>query len=197
MDCSLIYNGVNIPIKSNSKEYIENLGLKENQYMIAVGRFVEEKGFHDLIEAYKNIETSVKLVIVGDADHENDYSLKLKKQARENGVILTGFIRGEKLNQIFSYAKLFVMPSYHEGLPIALLEAMSYNLDILVSDIPANLKVNLDNNDYFPLGDIDKLKEKLKEKILSKNKKDFIKIIKTQYNWDTISKEIYNLYLKA
>jgi len=197
LDCKLIHNGVNIPTKSNNKNYIESLGLKEKMYIIAVGRFVEEKGFHDLIDAYKKIDTKLTLVLVGDADHKSEYSITLKDTAKVNNVILTGFIQGENLNQIFTYAKLFVMPSYHEGLPIALLEAMSYNLDVLVSNIPANLEVQLDDSDYFNVGDVENLKYALVKKILNKNERNFIPLINKKYNWDIISNEINLVYKKA
>ncbi len=186
-DAVLIYNGVTIPAKSENTDYIGALGLTSQEYIIAVGRFVEEKGFLDLVEAYAKINTKIKLVLVGDADHENNYSRSLKKQAKESGVILTGFLNGEKLNQIYTHAKLFLLPSYHEGLPISLLEAMSYNLDILVSDIPANLEVNLEKDDYFKVGDVQKLTESLKRKLSVKNKRDFSSVINEKYNWDTIA----------
>jgi len=185
-DAVLIYNGVTTPAKSEKTNDIEALGLTSQEYMIAVGRFVEEKGFLDLVEAYAKINTKTKLVLVGNADHENNYSRLLKKQAKESGVILTGFLNGEKLNQIYTHAKLFVLPSYHEGLPISLLEAMSYNLDVLVSDIPANLEVNLEKDDYFKVGDVQKLSEALKRKLLVKGKRDFSKVINEKYNWDVI-----------
>jgi starch synthase len=198
-DCELIYNGVNLPIKSNRTDYIELLNLKPNKYCIAVGRFVEEKGFHDLIQAYKKIDTNIKLVLVGDADHEDEYSLFLKKLAKENNIVLTGFIKGEKLNQIFSHTKLFIMPSYHEGLPIALLEAMSYNLNVLVSDIPANVEVQLDESDYFKVGDIDDLSNKLSIKLSKDINRNFSNLIEKKYNWNLIAKhtkEVYKEILK-
>ena len=93
----LIYNGINIPSKSNSDDYIKSIGLERYRYIIAVGRFVEEKGFHDLIRAFTCIdERKIKLVLVGDADHETNYSRNLKQMANNNGVTLTGFIKGEK-----------------------------------------------------------------------------------------------------
>jgi len=128
-------------------------------------------------------------VLVGDADHESDYSKALKIKAENNGVILTGFIKGEKLNQIFTHAKLFVLPSYHEGLPISLLEAMSYNLDILVSDISANKEVTLVSSDYFEVGNIKDLTKSLKRKLSDNNKRDFSSILKEKYNWDKIAKK--------
>ena len=193
----LVYNGVNVPIPSISTSYIDTLGIEKNNYIIGIGRFVEEKGFHDLIEAYKNIDTELKLVIVGDADHESQYSLKLKSMEKEQGVILTGFIKGEQLNQIFSHAKLFVMPSYHEGLPIALLEAMSYDLDILVSNIPANLEVDLEKSDYFEVGNIESLKKALEVKLKNKNiTRNFKKLISWKYNWDIIAQDVKTIYWK-
>jgi glycosyltransferase involved in cell wall biosynthesis len=73
-DTHLIYNGVNLPTIATEDNYITKLGLNKNKYIIGVGRFVEEKGFLDLIEAYSQIDTNVKLVLVGDADHETNHS---------------------------------------------------------------------------------------------------------------------------
>ncbi len=194
-DAHLVYNGVNLPKVAKKDDYIRSLGLEKNKYIIGVGRFVEEKGFSDIIKAYSQIKTDVKLVLVGDADHETNYSKTLKKEATDAGVVLTGFIRGEKLNQIFSHALLFAMPSYHEGLPIALLEAMSYNLDVLVSDIPANLEVNLGTENYFKVGDIDDLKEKLEKKLQADTKEiQYSEKIKNVYNWDLIAEQVLRVY---
>ncbi|MDE7387293.1 MAG: glycosyltransferase family 4 protein, partial [Muribaculaceae bacterium] len=160
-DASLIFNGVNTPTKSTDTDYIASLGLTPGRYIVALGRFVAEKGFHDLITAFglsSAASLGYRLVIAGDADHEDEYSASLKKQAREAGTVLTGFIKGERLNQLMSHAALFVLPSYHEGLPIALLEAMSYNLDVIVRDIPANTIDELEPTDFFRTGDIDSLK---------------------------------------
>lgn len=193
-DAHLIYNGVNLPKVSSQTDYIESLNLQSKKYIIAVGRFVEEKGLHDLIDAFIDLQTSVKLVLVGDADHETSYSKHLKTKANNNNIVLTGFIKGEKLNQIFSHALLFVMPSYHEGLPIALLEAMSYNLNVLVSDIPANLEVQLEDECYFKTGNIDDLKTKLDIKLKSDLTYDFQKVITKKYNWDLIAKKTCDVY---
>jgi glycosyltransferase involved in cell wall biosynthesis len=191
----LIYNGVNLPVIAQRDDYIKSLKLEKNKYIIGVGRFVEEKGFSDLIKAYSQIKTGIKLVLVGDADHETSFSINLKKKAEETGVVLTGFIRGKKLNQIFSHALLFCMPSYHEGLPIALLEAMSYNLNVLVSDIPANLEVNLGDKNYFKVGDIKDLSKKLKFKTQNDIKNiQYAERIKSVYNWDKIADEIIKVY---
>ncbi|WP_299114829.1 glycosyltransferase family 4 protein [uncultured Winogradskyella sp.] len=194
-DALLIYNGVNIPERATQSDYIQSKGLERDKYLIAVGRFVKEKGFSDLIEAYKAINTPYKLVLVGDADHETSYSKHLKKQAIEAGIVLTGFIKGEALHQVFSHARLFIMPSYHEGLPIALLEAMSYNLDVLVSNIPANLEVALEDKHYFEVGNIKALSKSILNALESSGALiDNSRLMHDTYNWDIIAKKTIEVY---
>lgn len=165
-DAHVIHNGVRLPAMPSQEAIdttLNNFGLTAGKYIIAVARFVEEKGLHDLIAAYEAANCQVPLVLVGDADHEDAYSEKLKKQAYSNpNIISTGFLSGVTLHSLFSQAGLFVLPSYHEGLPIALLEAMSWSLPILVSDIPANLEPGLPEECYFPTGDVNALAQKLK-----------------------------------
>jgi glycosyltransferase involved in cell wall biosynthesis len=193
-DTNLIYNGVELPVKSEKTDYLQSLSLSPRKYILAVGRFVKEKGFHDLIDAYSRIEHGdMKLVIAGDADHKDEYSLMLKRKAESTpGVVLTGFIRGERLNQILTNAALFVLPSYHEGLPIALLEALSYDLDVLVSDIPANRISCVADADFFKHGDVKdlaiRLEEKLKNVVLNR------RYDLSQYNWDYIAKQVVDVY---
>ena len=194
-DCKLILNGVNLPIINSEDSYLNELGIESKHYIFSAGRFVEEKGFHDLIRAFKQLDfKGYKLVIAGDSDHPTNYSKRLKQMANDDEIILTGFIKGEKLNQFFSHAKLFVLPSYHEGLPIALLEAMSYNLDVLVSDIPANLEIGLEKDCYFKVGDVNDLELKILAKLKQTGKRNYRDIIKEKYNWDEIAKLTFNLY---
>lgn len=193
-DTHLIHNGVKMPQKAINCNFIESFGLEPKKYIIAVGRFVPEKGFHDLIEAYKRINIDCKLVLVGDTDHKSHYSETLKKQAENNNVVLTGFITGEKLNEIFSHAAMFVMPSYHEGLPIALLEAMSYNLNVVVSNIPANLEVDLDDKNYFSVGNIPELSCKIIERFNNREESDYGKILIEKYNWEIIANQTSDIY---
>lgn len=190
-----ISNGVNIPVRSENSEYIETLGLEKQKYVIAVGRYLEEKGFDYLIRAFGKINLpGYKLVIVGDTDYVTTYSKKLKSFAKKNGVILTGFIKDEKLNQIFSHAKLFVMSSFSEGLPIALLEALSYNLDVLVSNIPANIQIGLNEEDYFKVGDEEMLQDKIIKKLSGRTKHNYQDILLKNYNWDKIAADTYSIY---
>jgi len=192
-DAHLILNGVNIPVKSTKTTYLDTLGLKKHNYVFAMGRFVPEKGFDLLIKVFAKMKLkNIHLVIAGDTDHEDNYSLKLKEQAKENGVILTGFIKGEKLNELLSNALFFVLPSTHEGLPIALLEAMSYNLNVLASDIPANVVVNLPLDCYFENQNEEDLTLKMKDKISSNV--SYREYDLSAYNWDVIAEETATVY---
>lgn len=193
-DTDLIFNGVNRPVKSKSKSWLEEWGVADRPYIVAIGRFVKEKGFHDLIEAYakSDLQERYALVIAGDTDHEDEYSLSLKKQAHEAGVVLTGFIKGEKLNQLMTNASLFVMPSYHEGLPIALLEAMSYDLDVVVSDIPANHLNILEDGDFFSTGDTGALAEAMTRKLAEARTPRTYDL--SAYDWDKIARQTVEVY---
>lgn len=162
-DTRLIYNGVPVPQPSKNTDYLDQLGVEPGKYVLAIGRFVPEKNFHQLVEAFD--AEGYKLVIAGDADHPDHYSEQLKRQATEAGAVLTGFIRGEKLNQLLTNAALFVLPSSHEGLPITLLEAMSYGRDVLVSDITANRLAQLEETDFFETGNVDALRDAISRKL--------------------------------
>ncbi len=192
-DSRLIFNGVNIPRKSESTAFLDSLGIIPGKYILAIGRFVKEKGFHDLIEAYSSLgDCGYSLVIAGDADHDDEYSRSLKKHAAERGVILTGFIKGEPLNEVMTNAALFILPSYHEGLPISLLEAMSYNLDVAVSDIPANRLDTLSPDDFFHAGDINGIASMIKKKLSDEAVRRDYDL--SPYDWDHIARQTEAVY---
>lgn len=192
----LIPNGVEIPVLSNQENYLNNHNLQKNNYVLTVARLVPEKGIHDLIRAYIASGVKEKLVIAGDADHETDYSLSLKKNASNPNIIFTGYIKGEELHQIFSNTALFVLPSYHEGLPIALLEALSYSRNVLVSDIEPHAELDLGKNHYFKTGDVKDLCRTIKSLLARKQAFDdgFIPLLQKKYNWVVIAKKTESLY---
>ncbi len=189
----LIFNGVEKPVKATDSLYIESLGLQKGNYILAVGRFVPEKSFDLLIDSFLELKRpEMRLVLAGDADHETSYSRELKQKAKENNISLTGFISGKELNEIYTHARLFVLPSTHEGLPISLLEAMSYDLDVLVSDIPANKEVDLTPDHYFKTGDKTDLFRKLSLRLCQNER--HLNYDLSPYNWDTISNQVMKIY---
>lgn len=188
---SLIYNGVPKPQIITDGEYLGSLGIEKDKYIFAMGRFVPEKNFDKLINAFSKIKSDYKLVIAGDNLIEDDYSLRLKKIGKEKGVIMPGFIKGEKLYSLLTNAGLFILPSSHEGLPIALLEAMSYDLNALVSDIKPNLEVGLSEDSYFQTNNTQDFIMKLNQKLANPGK---VKYDMEKYDWDIISQKTAEVY---
>lgn len=206
-NATVIPNGVTVPTRLHTEDTLRKYTLEKEKYLLAVGRFVPEKGFHDLIEAFNQFSTSNlrvviknwKLVIVGKADHEDRYSQDLKEKAYKNrNIILTGFLTGEPLCELYSHAGLFVLPSYYEGLPIVLLEAMSYGLSCIASDIPANRNVELPEKRVFRPGDINELCAKIHEfvdKPLNKEeRRKQVDMIAEKYDWEKIAERTMEVY---
>ncbi len=195
-----IPNGVNIYPSLEAKEITEKWGLVSGEYILSVSRLVRHKGIHYLINAYNELKTDKKLVIVGEGAFTDDYTRKIKKLAQDNpNIIFTGKQSGNTLMELYSNAYIFAQPSESEGLSLALLEAMSYGLPVLVSDIPENLEPSGEAGISFRSGDEKDLKEKLNyalshpSQIKNKGKKAQ-KRINSEYSLENITKNTLGLY---
>lgn len=202
VDSVYIPNGV-IPAKSVSPGFtLKRHCLVSKKYILAVGRIDPAKGFHVLMDAFADVATDWKLVIVGDADHEDEYSRSLKRKASESDrVVMTGYQKGNTLKELYTNAGLFVLPSFHEGLPIVVLEAMSFGIPMLVSDISANKEV-VSESETFPVGDSEALRLVLARFL--DNPSDYFKPdisekrqkrLKNEFNWDVIARKTFQVYL--
>ena len=187
-----IPNGIEQPNVSSGDNFLQQWRLTKSNYVLAVGRITPEKGFDTLINAFLKVDTGYKLVIAGSVESETSYQKKLMDSMDSNRVIFTGFVCGEPLQQLYNNAGLFVLSSTNEGFPIALLEAMSYRLPVIVSDIPATHLVDLPEDCYFPPGDEAALSVLLGKKL--HNKPSAITYDLEKYNWDTIAEETSLIY---
>lgn len=197
-DTKFIPNGVTIPVTRKPKIIKEKYKLNGNDYILFLARIVPEKGLHYLIDAYNKIKTDKKLVIAGGASHTNDYfnQIKAKVKDQEN-IIMTGFVQGEELEELFSNAYLYCLPSDIEGMPISLLEAMSYGKNCLVSDIEENIQVGGVYAYTFKKGNIGDLKKQLESLLKRNDLHDSNKLkqyVLDKYNWDDIVLETMKLY---
>jgi glycosyltransferase involved in cell wall biosynthesis len=161
--CEVIPNGVVFSELPLAADTVTGMGLVPGKYVLTVGRLVPEKRQLDLLRAFRAAGLDGwKLAIVGRIDHENRYAERLASEAQlADDVVMAGYQTGEALRQLYAHAGLFVLPSSHEGLPIVLLEALSYGLPALVSAIPSNMEVVSDPAYVFKVGDVADLSEKL------------------------------------
>lgn len=190
---TVIHNGVERPKPCTTHDYLDTLGLVPGGYVLAVARFVPEKRLHLLVEAFAQLQPcDCQLVIAGDADHDDDYSRALKQRARQSGVVLAGYVTGEPLGQLWSGARLFVLPSSHEGLPISLLEAMAWQRDVLVSNIPANTLPELSDDDFFAVDSLDALTHALRRKLAQPYTQRIYSL--EAYDWDHIARQTLQVY---
>ncbi|MBI4992643.1 MAG: glycosyltransferase family 4 protein [Candidatus Magasanikbacteria bacterium] len=195
------------PTKKTDK--IKKWGLKPQEYVLMVSRLIPHKGAHYLIDAYNemcwenSIPANKKLVIVGDGHYTDSYVKRLKKMAAKNpDIIFTGFQTGKSLSQLYSHACLMVHPSDNEGTPISVLEAMSYGVPVLLSDIIEHREIVSNPKFLFARGDVESLKEKLKWLLCSDKEAGAkqIKInyatVKQNYDWDNIVLDVVEVYMK-
>lgn len=195
-----IPNGITRPEIREVKEIAEKYGLYKDGYILFLARLVPEKGLHYLIEAFEAIETDKKLVIAGGSSHSFEYMKQVQEMAaKDERIIMTDFVQGRVLEELYSNAYLFVLPSDVEGMALSLLEAMSYGNCCLVSDINENTEVVEDKAVSFKKGDVSDLKEKLEyllfhpEKV-TEYKKESTDFICKKYNWEDVVDQTESLY---
>lgn len=199
-DTVYIPNGISRPEKHTAELITEKYGLEENGYFLFLARIVPEKGIHYLIEAFANIDTDKKLVIAGGSSQAFDYMDKVHGMAaKDKRVIMTDFVQGQILEELYSNAYAFVLPSDVEGMSLSLLEAMSYGNCCLVSDICENTEVTEDKALIFQKGNVKDLQDKLEYLLQNPDKVEEYKrnasdYICAKYSWDDAVEQTIEVY---
>jgi glycosyltransferase involved in cell wall biosynthesis len=199
-DTRFIPNGVTRPEVLKADIIRKKYNLGKDDYFLFLGRIVPEKGIHYLIDAYSQVSTSKKLVIAGGASDTDFYYEELKRKAQNNkNIIFTGFVKGQELQELYSNAYVYVLPSDLEGMPLSLLEAMSYGNCCLTSDIDECATVMEDYGVTFKKGDILDLSQSLQKlnndvSIVQKLKSESTQFILGKYNWDDVADKTIELY---
>ena len=195
-----ISNGVSDHIERKPQIIKNKFGLDKDEYILFLGRLVPEKGIKYLIEAFKQVDTEKKLVIAGGSSDTSEFENEMKEIAKEDKRILfTGFVQGQELEELYSNAYVYALPSDLEGMPLSLLEAMSYGNCCLVSDIPECAEVVEDKALIFKKADVKDLQSKLQDacdhsKKVDAHKKQAADFICSKYNWDEIVQATLKLY---
>jgi glycosyltransferase involved in cell wall biosynthesis len=190
-----IPNGVKVPLIPESDYYLHEIGVQKGKYVLSVGRITPEKGFDTLIRAFRKAKPDgYKLVIAGGVKFETAYMDWLKTIGDDKDIIFTGNVFGDSLAQLYANAGLYVLSSNNEGFPIVLLEAMSYGLDVVVTDIPATRLFDLEENDYVAVGNVDQMAEKIRQRLqnVASRKYDL-----SQYDWKEIANTVATLCEQA
>jgi glycosyltransferase involved in cell wall biosynthesis len=197
-DTVFIPNGVSRPEPRSVNEIKKLWGLEKDSYVLFLGRIVPEKGLRYLVEAWKDIKTNKKLVIAGGSSDTETFMNELREMSPEN-VVFTGFQQGMVLEELYSNAYIYCLPSDLEGMPLSLLEAMSYGNCCLVSDIPECAEVVEDKAAVFPKGNVDELRRVLQQLLddpetVEKYKVGAADFICQKYNWDDVVEKTLEIY---
>lgn len=197
---NFIPNGVNSPIARDADLIKKEFGLNKDEYILFLGRIVPEKGLRYLGEAYKELNTDKKLVIAGGASDTGDFMSEIRALANgDEKVIFTGFVEGQTLEELYSNAYIYVLPSDLEGMPLSLLEAMSYGNCCVVSDIAECAEVVEDKAVVFKKSNVADLRKKLQllcddNMLVAKYKNASTQFICRKYSWDDVMDNTIALY---
>lgn len=195
-----IPNGVTMPKNKNADLITSQFDLRKDDYILFLGRIVPEKGLRYLVEAFEQVDTDKKLVIAGGSSDTEDFWNELKEMTKEdNRIVFTGFVQGQLLEEFYSNAYVYTLPSDLEGMPLSLLEAMSYGNCCLVSDIAECAEVVEDKAVTFAKGKVADLTEKMQwlcddSEAVLKYKNEAADFICKKYNWDRIVDRTLELY---
>ena len=195
-----IPNGVNRPVQRKADLIKNKFGIDKDGYLLFLGRIVPEKGIRYLLQAYKQLHTDKKLVIAGGSSDTDDFLQEIQTLAAgDDRIIFTGFVAGRALEELYSNAYLYLLPSDLEGMPLSLLEAMSYGNCCVVSDIAECAEVVEDKAVTFQKSNVQDLKEKLQRlcddsATVQKYKNEAADFICSKYNWDEITRKTLTVY---
>lgn len=210
----LIPNGIDKPERIEPSEILKRYKLNKEGYILFLARLVPEKGLHTLLKAYKESHLEIPLVIAGGGSQASDYEKEIQQlteiinqdeKCRIEGrkVILTGFVQGNLLKELYSNALLYVLPSEIEGMPLSLLEAMSYGNLCLTSNIEENIAVtgqygfSFENkNDISLRMEMEKLVSEVKKLRTTKHfsRETIQQYILNQYRWDDVVDKTLKIY---
>jgi glycosyltransferase involved in cell wall biosynthesis len=160
VECRTIYNGfVEKPNLVEPPDDTRLISLERGKFVLVVGRITAHKRIDDVIAAFESVSTDgLRLIVCGGRQTHDPYLDRIEQAAACNPrIVLAGYVPTERLPWLYSRALCTVMASSYEGMPLAVLEALSSGSRVVLSDIDAHRELELDPSCYFPLGDIEAL----------------------------------------
>lgn len=197
---TFIPNGIEPKQPRSVNQIKEKWGLDEGSYLLYLGRLVPEKRPELLIEAFRKLDTDMRLVIAGGGSDTSEYEASLRVAAQgDPRVLFTGFVNGEPLEELYSNCYAYVLPSDVEGMPMSLLEAMAYGRCCVTSDIPECADVLAGNGVTFEKGSADSLLVSLQALLADGDRGRVLggaakAHVEKTYNWDSVVERTLELY---
>ncbi len=199
-ETTFIENGVSKPEIKKADLITQKFGIEKDEYVLFLGRIVPEKGLTYLVDAFKKINTDKKLVIAGGASDTDEFYNALRDSAKtDDRIIFTGFVEGRLLEELYSNTYLYVLPSDLEGMPLSLLEALSFGNCCLTSDIDECAQVLGEYGVTFKKSNVNDLRTKIEfllknPQIVDEFKKKSADYVLDKYNWDNVVEKTLLLY---
>jgi glycosyltransferase involved in cell wall biosynthesis len=193
--------GCEVTEPAHDNSILQRLNIQDNKYFLFVGRFIPDKGVHLLLEAFQNVVTDYKLVLVGGSPNPSEYEKKLHTLADER-VIFAGYVYGEDTNYLMKHAYIYIQPSLIEGLSPVILTVMGLGTPLICSDIPENVFITENDALHFVVGDVNSLSEKLKYALehpaeIQSKANHGKKIVKDRFSWNTVIDQFIDIFSRA
>jgi glycosyltransferase involved in cell wall biosynthesis len=196
----MIPYGSDVPPVSENLDILDRLNLKRGEYFLFVGRFIPDKGLHLLVEAFRDMKTDKKLVLIGGAPNPGEYEMKIRRAA-DSRILLPGYLYGDETNLLIKNAYAYVQPSLIEGLSPVILTVMGIGTPLICSDIAENTYITRENAFHFKSGSAAALRETLEQALINPvklnqqaeaGKKD----IQDRFNWEAVSDQYIEIFKK-
>jgi len=190
-------------LQPRSDSIVRGFGLTPGRYLLTVARIDPQKCQLDLIEAFRRAQPAGwQLALAGGADYAGEYARAVARAAQETpGVIMLGHQNEMALAELYTHAGAFVLPSSHEGQPLAVIEAMAYGCPLILSDIPAHRELAIPTARYFVVGDVDALAETLSGVIRNPPGRDEVQSDRERmllrHDWRSIARQTLDVYLSV